>query len=219
MKKEELYGVMLEDYALPRYVAGSKLHLGTRRDFLNLAQRLEGFEKLNPYFDNLLTGIRAYPSNPDVRHSVDGNPYPVMTPVKEICRHEITLSNHMWIHKAKYSSNAYLMKAKSIWITYVLVEYKGSLVRAYKASFDCLAVSMPGIGWLCLANDMRSFPGVSYYEHYGDDESGLTHFTLFVAEKDFPAGTDAKEASKSMPGIMDVDLTTIIDATVGAVLC
>ena len=218
MDKEKLYGVMLEDYALPRYMARTKLYLGTRNEFLDMVERLEGVEELNPYFGELCNGIRAYPSNPEARHTVVGKRYPVMIPVKEICRREITLTDHMWIHKPSYSSNAYLLNAKSIWLTYVLVECKDRLILAYKASFDCLAVSQPGIGWLCLANDLRGFPGTSYFEHYGDEESSLTHFTLYIEEKLYPAGTDVEEAKKSMPGMMDVDLSTIISAIAGTVL-
>ena len=218
MEKEKMYGVMLEDYALPRYMARAKLHLGTRRDFLNLVERLEGEKEQNPYFRELCNGIRAYPSNPDAGHTVVGKRYPVMIPVNEVCRRELALTDHMWIHKPPYSSNAYLLNAKSIWLTYVLVECKGRLILAYKASFDCLAVSQPGIGWICLANDLQGFPGLSHFEHYGDEESNLTHFTLCVEEKIYPAGTDVEEAKKNMPGQMDVDLSTIISAMAGAVL-
>ena len=218
MEKEQLYGVTLRDYSLPRYVEAVKLHLGTRKDFLDLADRLEGFDELNPYFRDLRNGILTYPNNPDARLTVGGTQYPVMIPMTEICRREVTLTDHMWIHKPQYSRNAYLMKAKSIWLTYILAEYEGRLFRAYKASFDCLAASMAGIGWICPGNDLRSFPGMSHYEHYGNTESEMTHFKLYVVEKAFPVGTNVEDAVNSMPGMLDVDLSAIVSATTGTLL-
>lgn len=219
MEKEKLYGVMLKDYALPHYMSGPQLHFGTRQDFLNLVDRLKEYEELDPCFGELCDGIQSYPRNPNSRHTISGKQYTVMTPATEICRKEITLTDHMWIHKSPHSSNAYLLKAKSIWLTYILVEFKDRLILAYKASFDCLAVSQPGIGWLCPANDLRGFPGTAYYEHYGNGESHLTHYTLYVVEKLFPAETNVEEAKKNMPGMMDVDLTAIIGAIAGAIVC
>lgn len=216
MEKEQLYGVVLEDYSVPRYLAQPLLHLGTRRDFLDLANRMEMNDAVANYYEKMINSIRTCPDSPQAQYTVCGQRYPVMRPFKEICRKEIVLSDHRWIHETPENGCAYLLRAKSIWLSYILAEHKDKFVRACKATFDCLAVSQLGGGWVCPAKDLRGFPGTAYYEHYGDAESGLTHYPLYVTEKIFPAGTELEEAKNSMPGMLDVDLSAITRATLGS---
>lgn len=218
MEKEKLYGVALEDYSVPRYLAQPQLHLGTRREFLNLVDRMVADDAVANHYEELIRGIRTYPENPQSQHTVCGQRYHVMSPFKEICRKEIVLPDHTWIHETPENGSAYLLRAKTVWLSYILAERKDKFVRACKATFDCLAVSQAGVGWLYPAKEFKGFPGTAYYEHYGDAESGLTHYPLYVTEKIFPAGTNLEEAKNSMPGMLDVDISAIARATLGAVL-
>lgn len=208
-EKKQLYGLVLEDYSSPRYNPRAKLYVGTMQELLDFTEALE--KESVPQYKYLITAIRSYASNPGATHTVCGVEYPILTPVKEIGRKEINLTDHIWIHKTELRACEYLMHADSIWSSHVLVEYESQLILCSKASFDQLKISTALLGWIQLNKDIASFPGMVCNNYYGEPKKCVSHLSLYGENKIYRTEEEKNKAMEDLPGMMEVDLHSMIE--------
>ena len=89
------------------------------------------------------------------------------------------------------------------------------MIRCCRASFDSLAISDPGMGWIYWAYTSKGFPAMSYYEPYGNNEEGVTHLSLYCSDKLYEAEEAKTSTIDESPGMLDVDLMEVIGEIIG----
>lgn len=156
--ENQLYIMYLEDYRKNRYTSKLRPYIGSRKDFMDFAQRLAQDEDAAIRFHETIEGIDLYEINPDVVHTMAGQEIPVMTPMTELARTYLELTDPEWTHPFSDTS-MYDMRCDYCEMEVVLGETSDKLLLGVRGRLDnvCASVLDMELSHLTCSD---GFPGV-----------------------------------------------------------
>lgn len=178
-KENQLYCLMLEDYFYPRTASVAKSYYGTLENMLDLSDILCENEWTFRRYHELICGLEQYDGMQEICNDVTGIAYPLLTPMTEVYRHKITLTDHNWIGIG--FSGAYCsLTADCVEATQILLKTDTGYRRCMRAAFTNLRICIPNLGWVYLNGATKGFPGIVSHE------SETTTMSLFVDQQYYP---------------------------------
>ena len=205
MENKQLYEIRLEDYSLPRYASASKAYYGTWRDILAFTDRLRKSEDTSVRYCEIIDAVASYDKDNIPNHTVAGNTYPILVPVKEVCRFETRLTNPVWDFKAHYGS-IYPCQAKAASVCQSLIRTNDGYERCLKARILGLQICFQRLGWSIPEDIAFGFPGIVSWENK------IHSLNLFVSQQHYDwdelalATADVADISRIDLGVMVADI-------------
>lgn len=204
-----LFNITLEDYSFPRYASEVQDYFGTIEDITTLIKHLSGNKWTACRYAETINAIQQYPSTQDMYHTVAGQCFLALAPMKELCRLEFDSENPHWtytgFHKTKYPMCAEVAK-----ICRLLLEDYTGLYRCIKVSFTNLMLCLPNSGWQRFTSDSCGFPGLAVRSPDG------YAMTLYSSEKWY-LNEDREQAIADTLDISTIDWTVACKDILGEV--
>jgi hypothetical protein len=204
--KDQLFVLELPDASMPMYVPALSIYAGSAEELFAFADQLEGATTEEELVE-IVKAIHNYPDNPNPTYKYVDQEINIFLPLNEVGRKEFLLSDHTWIHTAPQSGNQYLMRARHVWLSYILGERNDCYIQFCKTIFAGLEISTPGLGWVPLRDVSKSFPGMVIYEAGDNEDSGTMLMALHRGEK-ILSFSGRKPSVDDLPGPLSADLTT-----------
>ena len=164
LTQTQYYQMYLEDYRFPRTSANVRPYYGTMEDFLGLTTRMAEQDGPKVRYADTIDALESYHMDHNITHWIAGHNLPLLTPVEDLCRYDITLKNQQWEYHC-YNGSIYKLRAQEVRVSQILFRKPDGLERCLKASFTGLQVSVPKIGWFFPDISIQGFPGIVTWEN------------------------------------------------------
>ena len=208
MKEESLvYCVMLEDYYYPRTASVAKAYYSTLEDWSDFSETLSENRWTARRYGELIFQLDEYDGSQAIFNTVAGVQYPLLVPMREVCRYRMTLTDQNWVgigYSGAYNSFA----AERVEVIQILLRTQTGYRRCMKAAFTNLRICIPHGGWVRLNGATKGFPGVLSHEN------GATTMNLFV-DQQYYALEDLAQALADVKDSKRIDLTIASGDVIG----
>lgn len=201
LNNNPIYRIFLEDYSRPRWEAAAKPYYGTMDDIRNLMIYLSENEETRIRYGDLIDAVEWYDMDNDAVHTVAGREFPVLMPAEEVCGSEVLLEEQQGYYTGS-SDAVYPVWADRVYIRQILLRMEDGLHRCVKASFEGFRLCSSGLGWICIRNSIKGFPGVVTW-------ADNTHtMNLFVEQEVY----DFDNQKLAMTDTMDTNMINLVGA-------
>ena len=212
--KDPLYGIYLPNPDRPAHHPSPLLYVGTEDDIFKFVDKLDECTEA-AHFREFIDAVRNFHEDPEKKHTVFGHTIRAMIPVKEVGRKEFALSDHKWVYISPASNNEYILKARLISVSYIIIEVPGALIRCDRVMMENLSLSIPGIGWITMGEMNQGTPMMTYAETDPDTGCQTTYMSLYRQSQVYKADYPVANALNDLPGLLDIDLDAILAEMLG----
>lgn len=202
IKKDQIFELQLEDYAVPRYMSVPKHYYGTMDEMINMLIRVEE----NPYtatrYKETLDAAEYYDLDNELTHTVAGQTFPIFTPVRELSRLETQLGSQTWNYTA-FNGVSFPCYANNITVRQTLIQTPTGYEHCVQADLSSLRVCYPGIGWKDVAFSICGFPEMVTYDN------GIHSMSLATSQAHYEPN-ELQKAMADATNPMSVDLSCLV---------
>ena len=131
---EQYYLLRLWDPALPPFVSGDRMYIGSESD---IQATMASIEKRGVSQETLEAYKRYVSGDKTATHSIAYRTVPILEKVKVIRSSIMSIGEHKWEHINTWNY-PYYVKCDSAEITRIIVKYKKKYLRCYKVIFKNL---------------------------------------------------------------------------------
>ena len=202
MMNQEMYEIKLEDYRYPRYTSAIRAYYGTMEDIINLMAYLSDNDCTRTRYRETIEAAEYYDQDPEIKHNVAGQLFPVLTQVVEVARFEIQFSTKNWSYTA-HNGAVYPCCAENVYACQSLIRTEEGYQRCLRASASGLSICRASLGWICPNDAIMGFPGMVTWDgkhHTMNMSVPVAHYSFEQQDRAFADVTD----------INSIDLSVIV---------
>ncbi len=207
MNNKQFYEIQLEDYSSPRYTSAAKAYYGTWQDILALIDRLRQNEDTSARYSEIIEAVETYDKDNVPNHTVAGKIYPILFPVREVCRFETRLMNPTWNFNA-YNGGIYPCRADAVAVCQNLIRTENGYERCLKARVKGLDICFQRFGWSYSTDVVWGFPGIVTWDN------DLHSLNLFVSQQQY-GFNELAQATADVADIGRIDLAVMVADILG----